>query len=572
MVFFNSPCPCASYPVSFLIVRKIRSQEPAGFLSIVLHAHLPYVRCPGQAYHLEEYWLYEALTETYIPLLRMFEQLLDDRTEFRITLSLSPTLIAMFSDRLLQERYSRHLDRLIAMAQEEMARTRNDDTFFPLARMYYGHFRAIRELYDHVYRRDLIAAFRSVAESGSVELITSAATHAYLPALLSEPSSVKAQLCIGTKYFSETFGTKAGGIWLPECGFAPELDPLISESGSRFFFLESHGLIAGSPPPRQSIYGPAATPSGAVAFARDVDSAHEVWSSLSGYPGDPDYRDFYRDIGFDHSPELLRDYLPHGIRTFTGMKYYRITGKSDTKQPYIIERGLSKARIHAADFVRKKKEQVLSLRQRFGPDSSAPVITAAYDAELFGHWWFEGVEWLRGVLTHAASSHKDLELMTPSAYIAEHPVTQTCMPSLSSWGKKGYGATWIDGENNWIYRHVLHASGLMADMADASLKNPARVSSSELMKRALNQAARELLLAQSSDWPFMIKNRNAAAYAEKRLAGHIQNFLALHREITAGPINSASLEHLERQNSLFPDIDYRIFGRKSSGKEFIEGI
>jgi 1,4-alpha-glucan branching enzyme len=149
------------------------------------------------------------------------------------------------------------------------------------------------------------------------------------------------------------------------------------------------------------------------------------------------------------------------------------------------------------------------------------------------------------------------------------------MPSLSSWGKKGYGATWIDDENSWIYRHVLHASRLMSDMADgaaAASDNSGQQKRSTGKERALNQAARELLLAQSSDWPFMIKNHTAAAYAEKRLAGHIQNFLVLHREITAGTINNASLLKLEMQNSLFADLDYRIFCRKSSGKEFIERI
>ncbi|MBA4372218.1 MAG: DUF1957 domain-containing protein [Thermodesulfovibrio sp.] len=553
------------------MVRKITSQDAPGFLAIVLHAHLPYVRCPEQEYLLEESWLYEALTDTYIPLLGMFDRLLNDRVDFRMTLSLSPTLIAMFSDRLLQERYCRHLDRLTALAEEEMARNSNNSDFLPLARMYHRLFRSTRDLYDRVYRRDLIAAFRAVAESGTVELITSAATHAYLPALLSEPSSVRAQLGIGARYFAGTFGREAGGLWLPECGFAPELDPLIAEAGSRYFFLESHGLIAGTPPPRQSIYSPVVTPSGTVAFARDIDSAHEVWSSISGYPGDPDYRDFYRDIGFDLDPEELRDYLPHGLRTFTGLKYYRITGKSDVKQPYIIERGLSKAQIHAADFVRKKKEQIAGLGQRFGHGSPAPVITAAYDAELFGHWWFEGIAWLREVLVRSAAAQDELQLTTPADYLAEHPVTQPCMPSLSSWGKKGYGATWIDGENNWIYRHLLHAARVMSNMADTAAANPA-FSSSKVITRALNQAARELLLAQSSDWPFMIKNRSAASYAEKRLTGHIQNFLSLQREITAGEVNVASLEQLEIRNALFPDVDYRIFGRKSSGQEFIERI
>lgn len=554
------------------MVRKITPQAPSGFLSIVLHAHLPYVRCPEQEFLLEESWLYEALTETYLPLLRMLEELVDDRVNFHITLSLSPTLIAMLRDSLLQERYCRHLDRMIALSEAEISRHRNNSDFLPLARMYHQQFCSARDLYERVYQRDLITAFRRLSDAGAVELITSAATHAYLPALLSEPSSIRAQLCVGTNYFRETFGRRAAGLWLPECGFAPELDPLIREAGSRYFFLESHGLIAGSPPPRQSIYAPVLTPSGRAAFARDVDSAHEVWSALSGYPGDPDYRDFYRDIGFELSPEVLREYLPHGVQTFTGLKYYRVTGKSDGKQPYVISRGLDRARIHAADFVKKKKEQIAALRQRFGPDSPAPVITAAYDAELFGHWWFEGIDWLRAVLVEAAAPQRELALMSPSFYLAGHPAVQPCMSSLSSWGRQGYGATWVAEKNNWIYRHLLHAARLMSGMADTALENPAPPGRAPLLRRALNQAARELLLAESSDWPFMIKNHSAAGYAEKRLTGHIQNFLALQRGITAGDINAPALERLEGQNALFPDIDYRIFGRKGSGQKFIEGV
>lgn len=560
-------------------MKKIKPEGPPGFLSIVLHAHLPYIRRPDHEHYLEENWLYEALTETYIPLLRMFEQLLNDHIDFRMTLSLSPTLIAMFNDRLLQERYCRYLDRQTALAEEEMARTRHDGDFFPLAKMYHRRFTATRDYYERVCRRDLVSAFRTVANSGSVELITSAATHAYLPALLSEPTAVKAQLCIGAQYFAEAFGMKAGGIWLPECGFAPEIDPFIRLTGSGFFILESHGLIAGTPRPRQSIYAPVVTPSGSVAFARDVDSSHEVWSSLSGYPGDPDYRDFYRDIGFDLDPEDLRDYLPHGIRIFTGLKYYRITGKSDEKQPYIIGKGNRKARVHAADFVGKKKAQIGELALRFKNSGTIsgikPVITAAYDAELFGHWWFEGIEWLKSVLIGVAASPEDLRLTTPSEYIEEAPVLDTCMPSLSSWGKKGYGATWVDAENNWIYRHIIHASRLMADMADTSLPSDlARTeqgSSSDITGRALKQAARELLLAQASDWPFMIKTGTAADFAENKLIEHIQNFLSLHKGITTGHINRASLEHLEARNALFPHIDYRVFSRKYQDKSLLKG-
>ncbi len=536
----------------------IYSHAPAGFLSIVLHAHLPYVRCPEHEYYLEEHWFYEALTETYIPLILACEEMLNDGIRFRLTLSLSPTLLAMLEDRLLRDRYGHYLERLILLSEREMSRTRNQPDFFPLARMYHRRFKSTLDLYQHRYRRDIVAAFRSLAESGAVELITSCATHAYLPALQTVPSAVRAQLRAGMQYFSESTGRKAEGFWLPECGFAPGLDPLIRESGIRFFFLESHGLIAATPPAAQSIYAPISTPSGVVAFARDVDSSHEVWSSRSGYPGDPDYRDFYRDIGFDHDFEDLRGYLPDDLRTFTGLKYYRITGKSDMKQPYVMSRAASKARLHAADFLANKERQISALAEASGGRGTKPVITAAYDAELFGHWWFEGIDWLRAVLTGAGSSGGGIRLTTPSEYLEEHPAQQTCMPSMSSWGEKGYGATWFDIKNSWAYRHIIHASRLMTELADTPERHYTG-SGDNILHRALNQAAREVLLAQASDWPFMMKTGNASAYAKKRLTGHIRNFLRLHKEILGRDVNIPSLETLETTDALFPEIDYRVF-------------
>ncbi|MHB8880628.1 MAG: glycoside hydrolase family 57 protein, partial [Thermodesulfovibrionales bacterium] len=429
---------------------------------MVLHAHLPFTRCPEQEHCLEETWLFEAITESYIPLLNTFEDLLNDRVDFRITVSLSPTLIAMLDDSLLRARYAAYLDRLIALSADEIVRTRADIHLSPLSRMYHSLFLKVRHLYNNVYRRDLGAAFNSLAASGRVELITSTATHAYLPALLSEPSSVRAQLVTGADYFAAVFGSRPQGLWLPECGFAPEIDRQLGDAGISFFFLESHGLLNPAPSGEKSIYAPARTPSGAVAFARDVDSSRQVWSSAGGYPGDFDYRDFYRDIGFDLEFERLREYLPHGVRTFTGLKYYRITGQTNLKQPYLPEKAAAKADAHAHDFLKKKEAQAADLHRTM---KARPCITAAYDAELFGHWWFEGPRWLRAFLTRASSASSMVGLITPSAYIAENPGIETVMPAMSSWGEKGYSATWIDSSNDWIYRHMIHASRRMSDLA-----------------------------------------------------------------------------------------------------------
>lgn len=533
----------------------IADKRPLGHLCLVLHAHLPFVRDPDQEHHLEESWLYEAMTESYMPLLHTFEDLLNDGVDFRITVSLSPPLLSMFRDDLLQRRYSDYLVRLENLADREITRNRNDSHSEALARMYKEKIRLTSDRYNNLYRRDLVSAFRSLADSGHVELITSSATHAYLPSLLSEPASLRAQLTIGRDYFKEATGLAAGGMWLPECGFSPEMDPLIRDAGVKFFFVESHGLVAGAPKPRFSIYAPAKTPSGAMVFARDVDSSSQVWSSVKGYPGDPDYRDFYRDAGFDIGFEGLREFLPHGIRTFTGLKYYRITGMSGEKLPYIPEAAIKKAEEHAGDFLRKKEAQVAALGGRLG---IRPLITAAYDAELFGHWWFEGPHWLRTFLINLSGpSGRSIRPVTPSEYMSEHTAMETVMPSMSSWGKKGYGATWIDESNDWMYRRLISASGLMSG---ASADN---MSASGLKRRALNQAARELLLAQSSDWAFMINSGSAAEFAKNRFIEHTGNFFYLQSAIKNDAIDAAKVGRLEDKDNIFQTLDFRTFCGRS---------
>ena len=542
------------------------SSDCHGYLAVVLHAHLPYIRYPENARHLEERWLYEAMTETYIPLIAMLDDLLSDNIDFRITLSLTPTLTEMMQDPLLIGRYGRYLDDLIDLSEKEVFRNRRHAAFGPLAKMYRRRFIRIRRLFNEVYRKDLVSSFRSFMSTDKIELITSAATHAFLPALIPTPVAARAQIRLGADNHRKIFGKKPGGFWLPECGFAPELDEMLAENGIRFFFLESHGLLNSTPPSLRNIYAPVKTPAGVVAFSRDAESSRQVWSSIGGYPGDFDYRDFYRDIGFDLGAEHLEPCLPAGIRTFTGLKYYRITGKSGGKKPYVPKHAMEKARIHVDHFVRAKSRQMIYLKEKI---RIAPLVTAAYDAELFGHWWFEGPEWLRLLLRKGLRGKKSFRLITPSEYIAEHSEIQTVMPSSSSWGDKGYSSTWIHPSNNWIYKHLHKAARLMVEI---SLRN---MRARGMIKRALNQALRELLLAQSSDWPFMMKTGNASAFAENKFREHLKNFLALYRQVCSGSIDRAALLQLERKNTIFKKIDFRIYadpGAGQSTQELLKGI
>lgn len=531
-----------------------------GYLALVLHAHLPFVRHPEYEDCLEEQWFYEAVVETYIPLIQVLAGWVRDAVPCRLTLSLSPTLVAMLQDPLLQTRALRHIRRLIELSGREVKRTRTQPEFRPIAEMYRERFQNALDVYLR-YERDLVRAFREFQEAGILECITCPATHALLPLLSVNEAAVRVQVQIGVEAYRKSFGRNPPGVWLPECGYYPGLDKILREFGIRYFFVESHGLLHAEPRPRYGVHAPVYTPSGVAAFGRDPESSKAVWSSIEGYPGDFDYREFYRDIGYDLEYETIKPYLPGGgIRTNTGIKYYRITGKTDHKEPYARAWAMEKAAIHAGNFMFNRERQIEHLSSLM---DRRPVIVAPYDAELFGHWWFEGPEWIDFLVRKVAYDQRIFRLITPSEYLDLYPMNQVCTPSASSWGYKGYNEVWLNGSNDWIYPHLHRAAELMVEL---SRRFPR---ARGLRRRALNQAARELLLAQASDWAFMMKTGTTVDYAMNRTRSHLARFLRLTHQIQDGGIQEEWLSQLELGSGVFRGIDYGVYSPSSSGEELL---
>ena len=526
---------------------------PVGYLSLVLHAHLPYVRHPEFDDFLEEDWLYEAITETYIALLDVFEGLERDGADWRLTMSVTPTLAGMLSDPLLQQRYLRHLDNLISLAEKEVERTRWQPEFQPLARMYQDRFLHARQVFAEQYGGNLLRGFRRFYDSGKLELITCAATHGFLPLMTINANAMRAQIEIGVREFERHFGRRPQGIWLPECGYAPEVDPILRDMGIRYFFTDTHGIMFAEPRPKFGVYAPIACPgSGVAALARDTESSKQVWSAIEGYPGDFNYRDFYRDVGFDLDYDYVKPHLHQmGIRTHLGIKYYKITGRTDDKQPYQRQAALEKAAEHAGNFMFNREKQVEWLSGAM--DGRPPLIVAPYDAELFGHWWFEGPEWIDFLLRKMHWDQQTVKPVTVPEYLDRYPRIQVSRPTLSSWGYKGYCEVWLEGANDWIYQHLHEGAERMVELAR---QNP---DPDPLRRRALNQAARELLLAQSSDWAFIMKTGTMVDYAKERTRLHVLNFNQLYDEISTGHIDEPWLNEIERRHNLFPEIDYRVY-------------
>ncbi len=522
-----------------------------GYFCLVLHAHLPYVRHPEYDSFLEEDWLYEAITETYIPLINVFDGLLRDNVDFRVTMSLTPPLISMLTDPLLQHRYLRHLGKLIDLASREVERTVWQPAFHNLALMYKDRFCNARYVFEDLYGKNIVNAFKKFQDLGKLEIITCGATHGFLPLSDVYPSAVRAQVKVAAAHYEKHLGRRPRGIWLPECGYHPGHEEYLKEEGIRFFFTDAHGILHGSPRPRYGVFAPAYTPSGVACFARDLESSKQVWSAQEGYPGDYEYREFYRDVGWDLEYDYVRPYInPDGKRKNIGIKYYKITGTDDHKEPYNAYRAREKAAEHAGNFMFNRIKQVEFLN---GYLKRKPLIISPYDAELFGHWWFEGPMWIDFLIRKMHFDQDTMRMVTPSEYLEENPRNQVLVPSMSSWGYKGFSEVWLEGSNDWIYRHLHQA---MERMIWISRERPG---SYGLERRALNQMARELLLAQSSDWAFIMKTGTMVEYAKKRTRDHVARFTKLFEDVQNNRIDEGWLADIEYKDNIFPDIDYRVY-------------
>ena len=522
-----------------------------GYWCLQLHAHLPFVRHPNYPDFLEEDWLYEAITETYIPLLSVFENFVRDNINFAVTMTITPSLANMLADPLLQSRYYAKLNKLIELAEKEVLRTINLPEYHSVALMYERNFKTCRTIWEK-YHGNILTGFKNLQDAGKLEIITCCATHGFLP-LMTNETAQRAQIQVAVKDYEKHFGRKPNGIWLAECAYAYGVEKFLKEAQIRFFFMESHGILYAVPRPKYGVFAPIYCKNGVAAFSRDMETAHQVWSAECGYPGDVDYREFYRDLAYDLDYDYIRPYLhSDGVRRNIGVKYCRITGKVplNEKQPYNPEWANNKATMHAENFVFNRTKQIEHLQ---GIMQKEPLVVSMYDAELFGHWWFEGPNFINHIFRTMQEANASFKPITPVQYLDKFPINQVCQPSPSSWGDEGYYKVWLNPKNDWIYKHLNMAADRMVEIATSNQ------SADGIKLRALNQAARELLLAQSSDWAFIMTTGTMVEYAEKRTKEHIYNFTTLYNQIKNNSIDESFLSNLEYVNNIFSDIDYRVY-------------
>ncbi len=558
---------------------------------LALHSHLPYVLNHGRWPHGSD-WISEAAIDTYLPLLAALQRLEAEAVPAPLTIGITPVLANQLESPVFVTELEDYFAQRLKTCEESEASltTTGDQHLIPLARYWRRHLQELRSLFRSV-DGNLARAFRHLEEQGRIELISSGATHGFLP-LLARDESIRLQLGLGKAEHRRIFGRDPEGLWLPECAYRPRgpwaplpqaprtgirrgIEEHVADAGFRYFFVDSHLAAAGQafplygadwgewrladpatrqrgdtasrkpddaadPRHRNSAYQTyrVAGPRGATpvsAFIRDPISSRQVWSRQEGYPGDEWYLEF------------------HKIRWPGGLRYWRVSAPGSDlgqKEPYDPVRATEQAGAHARHFVDLLGRIAGEQGTRSGKRSTAPVIAVPFDTELFGHWWYEGVDFLADVF-RAIRANPVVTPSTARQHLGTASGGRGIHLATGSWGANGDFSMWLNSETEWTWPRLWAIETRFWDLAPEALLSPAH-------HLVLAQAAREMLLAMGSDWQFIISTGAVTDYAVKRFTEHCEDAEFLLTGLRPGAPELAAAqtraEELWGRDHVFPNV------------------
>ena len=554
-----------------------------GALCIVLHGHLPYVLHHGSYPHGEA-WLYEAAAETYLPLLDVIGGVALHKARPALTIGLTPVLLEQLAHDRFKAGFVAYLNERAERAAGDRREfeSKNQPDFAAQAARWQAWYERNLAHFERV-GRDIPAEFAARFREGHVQVLTSNATHAYMPLLLND-EVCRAQMTCGTLTSERHLGVRSRGMWLPECAYRPAweswkpavlyddprhrvgIEQFIAGAGVDHFFVDSH-MASGAKPlgmvkrggafdetsdaqlywDGKRGWGSPLEPVGVAsrpemprcyAFARHPRVSEQVWSGTIGYPGNPAYLEFHRKHGEG------------------GLRYHRVTGAAvpqSDKQPYAPDDARPRVYENAQHFVAIVRD-VLGGHKHF--TGRPGVCVAPFDAELFGHWWFEGVEFLREVILSLANDGQ-VKLMTAQDALASYPPDKVVRLPEGSWGENGNHGVWINDRTRWIWETEYRCEGRMLRLLHAL---PWRANPD--VRAMLERAARELLLLQASDWPFVIHTKGAVDYGIERFGLHATRFgrmCAIAEDAARGrpmdEIQQVQVREADLHDSIFREID-----------------
>ncbi len=526
-------------------------------LIFVLDAQMPFVRHPDTPGRAEEAMLFNALSETWLPLLRSCASLESEGIPFRFALSISPTLCEMLDDPLLQERYVNHLDKSIEFGLSELERCAGSPEEREIIKQHLDRFQANRRDFAETYERNILKKIDYFALRGHIEILATAATSCFLPLYSDIPEALNAQIETGLTTYRRHFTAAPSGFWLPAMAWFNGCEATLRSYGFQYTFVDAHALLFADPVPWTGVYAPVTCENGFAVFARDAVTCRKIvgGGETQGYLASENYLDMDRDIGFELDESALSGLFDVRLgRRPTGFRYWRRYRSEIERNPaYRLDRAYAQVESDSTDFV----EHVADLLGKASViREGEPVsLVCALPATILGQQWQEGISWFEAVLRKTSADSR-LSIAVPASCVGDRHSLARAEPRFSSWNSGGYAEEVLNSSNDWVYRYVRKATERMIDLAERFPDDTG------LKERALNMAARELLLAQSMDWPIMMNESDRSEYARKRFEDSVRSFTVVYESLGSNFISTEWLTTTEKRDNLFPDVNYRVFSRK----------
>ncbi|GLZ43330.1 glycoside hydrolase family 57 protein [Actinokineospora sp. NBRC 105648] len=498
--------------------------EPVGGFALVLHSHLPWLPHHG-TWPVGEEWLYQAWAHSYLPIVDLLRRMGEEGHRDVLTLGVTPVLAAQLDNPYALHGMHDWLGNWNLRAQYAAVRWHGaDPRLRDVAAAEYRASAAALTEFETRWRHGFSPVLRPLVDNGVVELIGGPATHPFQPLL--DPRLRAFALRLGLEDTAVRIGHAPEGIWAPECGYAPGMEDGYAKAGVRRFLVDGPALHG------DTAFARTVGDSDVLCFGRDLEVTYRVWSPKAGYPGDSSYRDFHT---YDHP---------------SGLKPSRVTGRQvspEDKKPYEPALAADAVRRHAEDFVDTVVRRLRGLREQHGRPG---LVVSAYDTELYGHWWHEGPAWLEAVLR--ALPEVGVNVTTLRGAVEAGYVGGKVELPASSWGS---GKDWRVWDGTQVADLVDAGAELQRDLLDLVDRTPVSVGRDAV----LDQAAREALLALSSDWAFMVTKDSAADYARRRAKTHSERYAELASLVRAGSRDRATSRAtaLRRADGLFGGLDAR---------------
>lgn len=507
-------------------------------------------------------YVFQQISNCYIPLLNMFSNLEREGVSFKISLVITPVLCSLLSDSVVQNQYIEWLDEKIELGNKEISRLAKNKELLNNAKFMLEKLQEDKIDFVNIYECDLIKAFLQWKQKGVVELLATTGTSVFMPFFSDMEEVINAQIETGVMAYKYFFGDVPSGFWIPEMGYAKNIEENIRSYGLEYTVLDAQSVLFSDTPVPTGVFLPIRFDNSLGIAARLSDTDDLVFGD-DGYIFNGVYRSKKRDIGFYLDSDQITPLVKYGgVRFETGYGYWnkkrlvsdgKNIGDAHGEDIYDVDAAAAQCDKDADDFISFISKK-LDDAERLLPNENFLSVVCAFDMERLSRNWDECVWWLESVMRKANDT--GVACKTVEKLLIEKKSPQKIKPYCGAWCGCGYGENLLSGKNSWMIRYMRKACERMVDLTE---RFP---SDTGLKARLLNLGAKELLISLSSGWQSMIDENFFSEYAKKEFTSSILAFTNVFETLGSNTVSTEWITRMEFERPIFPWMNYRIFSKK----------